>query len=219
MLLGVAMYGYLIGNLASVISNLDATKAAYMEKMERVDVFLRFHKLPRNLQDRVRGYYRYLWKTHKSTVTPAFMEELPNSLRADLALHLNREIMEKVPFFAKADEMFLREIVQMLQLCIYLPGDLVIHQGDAGDSMFFLSSGEVDVLIDGQVVSTQGAGTFFGEIAVIANIPRKASIRAGTYCDAYRLLKKDFDALRARYEEFDRHVTEISRRRGSDSLQ
>ncbi len=209
MLLGVGMYGYIIGNVATLLGNLDAAKAGHLEKMEEVNVFLKTHDIPQALQDRVRGYYRYLWKTHKSATTHALLDELPPALSVDLALYLNRAILERMPYFTDAGETFIREIVQRLRLQIYLPGDPILLQGEAGDAMYFLSRGEVEILVDGRVIASQTAGTFFGETALIRNERRNATVRAKTFCDLYRLARQDFEELRAAYPEFDRHIREV----------
>jgi len=53
-------------------------------------------------------------------------------------------------------------------------------------------------------------GSAFGEMALIKNVKRNASVRALSYCDVYKLSKNSFDHLRRKYPEFDRQVSEIS---------
>jgi hypothetical protein len=209
MLLGVGMYGYIIGNVATLITNLDAARASYLEKMGEVNLFLKTRNVPAPLQERVRSYYRYLWETQKSVTTQALLGELPHTLSTDIALFLNKNILEKVPYFSDADDLFIREIVQVMDPLAFLPGDYIIRQGEYGDSMYFLSSGEIEVIIDGRVVDTHSSGAFFGEGSLITNEKRNASIRTTTYCDVYRLSRHGFDDLRRKYPDFDRHVNEV----------
>jgi NADH:ubiquinone reductase (H+-translocating) len=58
------------------------------------------------------------------------------------------------------------------------PGEVVFHQGDIGDRIYFVIDGEGDVEIDGQTMDAIGPGDVVGEIALIANTPRTATIRA-----------------------------------------
>jgi NADH dehydrogenase len=60
------------------------------------------------------------------------------------------------------------------------PGQVVIQQGDAGNGMFLISSGEVDVIKDGNQVATLKKGEHFGEIAVFENCKRTATIISKT---------------------------------------
>lgn len=209
MLLGVGMYSYIIGNVATLIANLDAAKAGYLEKMEEVNLFLKTRGIPAVLQERVRNYYRYLWKTHKSTTMTSLLDELPDTLRVDVSLFINKNLLEKVPYFSEANDLFIREIIQVMELHVYLPGDYIIRQGEYGELMYFLSSGEVEVLIDKEFVTIRPAGSIFGEAALIQNEKRNASIRATTYCDVYRLSRHSFDDLRSKYPDFDRHVQDV----------
>jgi len=206
---GVGMYGYIIGNVASLIANLDVARANYQKRMEEINVFLRARRVPAELQTRVRSYYAYLWETRKSISSVSIIDELPHTLGMEILLFLNKTILEKVSLFRNAKEVFIREIVQRLRPMVFLPNDYIIRQGEYGDCMYFLSNGDVEVDVSGVRIATLGQGSPFGETALIQGENRMASIRATSYCDVYQLSKADFDALRARYPEFDAQVREV----------
>jgi voltage-gated potassium channel len=209
MIFGVGMYGYIIGNVASLIANLDVARANYQEKMEEINDFLRTKRVPNPLQKRVRDYYAYLWETRKSISSVSITEELPHTLSMEILLFMNQKILQKVSLFKSANEIFIREIVRLLQPMVFLPDDYIIRQGELGDCMYFLSEGDVEVLVGGTKVAQLGAGSPFGETALIQEENRNASIRAVTYCDVYKLSKADFDALRARHADFDAQVKKV----------
>jgi voltage-gated potassium channel len=203
------MYGYIIGNVATLIANLDVARALYRTKMEEINDFLRKKRVPAGLQKRVRDYYAYLWETQKSVSTIPIAEELPHSLSLEILLFINRRLIEKVALFRNAEEIFIREIVQRLRPLVFLPGDYIIRQGEYGDCMYFLSGGDVEVLVGGARVALLANGSPFGETALIQGEKRMASIRALSYCDVYQLSKTDFDDLRQRYPDFDAQVREV----------
>jgi Cyclic nucleotide-binding domain/Ion transport protein len=217
MIFGVGMYGYIIGNVATLIANLDVARANYQAKMEEINDFLRTRRVPGPLQSRVRNYYAYLWETQKSVSPVSITEELPHTLSMEISLYLNRAILEKVALFKNANEIFIREIVQLMQPMVFLPDDYVIRQGEYGDCMYFLSNGEMEVLVNGSRVASLGQGSPFGETALIQGEKRMASIRALSYCDVYKLAKADFDALRIRYPEFDAEVKKVVEDRLKDT--
>lgn len=92
-------------------------------------------------------------------------------------------------------------------------GDTVMKEGDASDSRaFFVESGEVEVLKDGRFVATLGVGDIFGEIALITNDPRSATIRAKSDLQVLALHRDDFLMLAKKSGRFPEIQKEIFRR-------
>ena len=73
--------------------------------------------------------------------------------------------------------------------------EMVFDQGDFGDKVFVIVSGEADVLRDGESVATLKAGDVFGEMALISSRPRSAAIRARTPLDLISISRDAFDKL------------------------
>ncbi len=73
-------------------------------------------------------------------------------------------------------------------------GSEVFRQGDPADSAYFIRSGEVEVIDEGtgSVIRTLGSGDYFGEIALIADAPRSATIRAVSSVELAVLGKRNF---------------------------
>jgi len=73
-------------------------------------------------------------------------------------------------------------------------GSTIFCQGDAADSAYFIRTGEVEVIDEatGSVIRTLGNGDYFGEIALIADAPRSATIRAISNVEAAVLGKRNF---------------------------
>src|SRR5579864_1521295 len=80
------------------------------------------------------------------------------------------------------------------------PGDVIFHQGDLGDSVYVIQKGECEVIkaVDGEAktVATLQAGNYFGEMAVLSDVSRNATVRARTALDVLLIPKGDFDRLR-----------------------
>lgn len=207
---GVGIFSYIIGNVAGLIANLDVAKAQFTKKVEEVKDFMRAKKVPVELQDKVNGYFLYLWETRKAT-TPgtAVLKELPPTLSTEILMFLNERILHKVELFKDAGDIFIREVVQLLEPAVFLPGDSIIRQGEYGDCMYFLTSGTAEVLIGNDVVAVLAEGSPFGEAALLSGEKRTASIRAQSFCDVFKLSRVDFDVLRSKYPEFDQEVRRI----------
>ena len=90
MFLGVAIYGYVIGNVTSLLANIDLARRHYLENMERLGAFMRYRNIPPLLQRRLRGYYAHLWENQLGGYDESgILTDLPESLRIEVALRLN----------------------------------------------------------------------------------------------------------------------------------
>ena len=78
----------------------------------------------------------------------------------------------------------------------YGPGEVVFRQGDAGDSVYFIRSGEVEVVredgTEPTVVANLSTGQYFGEMALLSNEPRNATIRTTADTELAALGKQNF---------------------------
>ena len=218
-LLGAAMYGMIIGNIANLIANIDVAKTQYREKLDKINAFLNYRNIPHDLQRKINNYYSYLWESRRGYDESAVIEDLPVALKTTVSLQINREIIEKVPLFQTAGEDLIREIVLNLTPVVFTPGDTIVTAGEVGFQMFFISQGSVDVLSADErtVYATLTAGQFFGEIALLLSMPRTATIRAREYCDLYRLDKENFDRVIQRYPDFAERIHELAEKRQAEN--
>ena len=213
--IGAGMYGLIIGNIANLIANIDIAKAQHLEKMEKLNTFLRYRDIPQDLSRKINSYFEYLWQTRRGYNESSVLAELPSSLKTWVSLFLNKDIIEKVPIFEGASDEFIKETIMNLVPVVYTPGDYIVTAGEVGYDMFFISKGSVDVVsADGTTVyATLSDGHFFGEIALLLSMPRTASIIAKGYCDLYSLDKDTFDMILARYPSFAENIKELAEKR------
>ncbi len=110
--------------------------------------------------------------------------------------------LEKAELFSNLEKEELRYLAELLQPKKYAEGQIVIHQGDFGDSLYIISRGEVDVFIRNQedaesVIGHLKEGDLFGEMALLTGSPRAASVRVFGDAVFLTLLKNDFDEFLA----------------------
>ena len=167
------------------------------------------------LQQRVRGYYEHLWESRLGYDESSVLSELPPSLRLEISLYLNQDIIQKVPLFKGAPDEFVREIVNALKPVVFTPGDYIVRSGEVGEEMYFISRGTVEVVSPegDSVFATLTDGQFFGEIALVTKEPRTASIRAADYCDLYMLDKSTFDRVLQNFPALYSHIRELAQTR------
>jgi voltage-gated potassium channel len=213
--MGAAMYGLIIGNIANLIANIDIAKTKFKEKMKTINTFLNYRNIPNDMKKKVNSYYYYLWDSRHGYNETEIMNDLPLQLKESISLHLNKDIIAKVPLFTGASEEFIKEIIFNLESVVFTPGDYIVKAGEVGDDMYFIGSGAVDVLsADGkQHFATLTEGQFFGEIALLLRTPRTATIKAREYSDFYRLKKETFESILKKYPEFEKTIRKMAEAR------
>ena len=90
------------------------------------------------------------------------------------------------------------QIAELLRLGTWVnvpPGRTIIRKGEPGDAFYAIRSGQVEVIADERTVTVLGPGSYFGEVALLLDVPRTATVRARTPVRAFRLEREGFDRL------------------------
>ena len=104
------------------------------------------------------------------------------------------KLVAGVPLFTSLDALRISEITQLLELNIVPADYAIVRKGEPADSMFFISRGEVEVDV-GTGGARLGPGSFFGEIALLKNCNRTATVISVTECQLLVLSVEDFNNL------------------------
>ena len=98
-----------------------------------------------------------------------------------------------------------------------MPKDsVIVRKGEPGHAMYFLLSGQAEVHVEPQKVIL-GPGTYFGEIALLMDVPRKATVVAATDCEMLELGAVDFQRVCTEYPQLKERVErEAATRLASD---
>ena len=129
-------------------------------------------------------------------------------------MNLNEEVelLKLVPIFSKIEQAKLKLLAFTSERVNFAIGQEVCHQGDPGDTMYVILGGTADVLIDtagGQIaVAEMKKNSFFGEIAILCDVPRTATIKAKEPLSTLKITKDMFYRLVA---EFPQMAVEIMR--------
>jgi MFS family permease len=101
-------------------------------------------------------------------------------------------LLTGVPLFAPLPGTSLEHIAGRLVPLRIDPGTVIVREGDAGDRFYVIVEGEVEVTAEGKPITTQGPGGYFGEIALLKDVPRTATVTAKTPAVLYALEREDF---------------------------
>jgi CRP-like cAMP-binding protein len=105
------------------------------------------------------------------------------------------EVLQRVPLFADLDRQELQQVARLFKERRFLQGETVMREGLGGAAFFVIESGEAVVSIGGNERTTLSAGDYFGEIALIDEGARTATVKAATDLACYGLTLWEFRPL------------------------
>ena len=205
MLLGSAVTnGLVVGSLTSLLTNVESQRASFAHRLIIIKRYLQDNAYTNELSETIQGFYEYMWFKKKGQSKDNIYEALPPSLQSEICLSVNHCALSKSPMFRDLDEGFLRSIALKIQSHFYLPGQIVINKGTVSRSMYYVVRGELEVLSDRDnmtPVAVLRPGKLFGEVNLVLNFARTATIRAASHCDLLILNQHDVTPVLLHYPD------------------
>ncbi|CAG0923417.1 unnamed protein product, partial [Notodromas monacha] len=197
-MIGVFIFATIVGQVGNVITNRNANRLEFERLLDSAKLYMRHHKVPRDMQRRVQRWYDYSWSRGRlqggGDINTA-LGILPDKLKTELALHVNLNTLKKVTIFQECQPEFLHDLVLKMKAYIFTPGDLICRKGEVAREMFIIADGILEVISEtGKVLTTMKAGDFFGEIGIL-NLDgfnkRTADVRSVGYSELFSLSRED----------------------------
>jgi MFS family permease len=102
------------------------------------------------------------------------------------------ELLRSIPIFTPLSPPVLEHLASHLVPVRARAGEEIVRKGDPGDRFYIVADGEVEILLDEGPPRRQGPGSYFGEIALLRDVPRTATVRAATDAQLYALDREEF---------------------------
>eukprot|EP01062_Namystynia_karyoxenos_P009353 TRINITY_DN1330_c3_g1_i1.p1 TRINITY_DN1330_c3_g1~~TRINITY_DN1330_c3_g1_i1.p1 ORF type:complete len:933 (+),score=262.85 TRINITY_DN1330_c3_g1_i1:205-3003(+) len=210
---GVFANAAMIGKLTKVMSANDIKSERKAKMLETLAV-MEYYSIPSDLQQEVLAFQNHILQHNVGSSYSQILSGLPTAMQQHIGLYVRIKFILAVPMFSTACADSRVALAEALINMVFGPGQYIIAAGEVGNEMFFLGHGYADVIApDGTYLTTIKKGGFFGEVALLIDTTRTASIRALTYCDCFRLDKADFHAILDAFPAFKASVgSEIAKR-------
>uniref|UniRef100_A0A8C1SC86 Voltage-gated delayed rectifier potassium channel KCNH4 n=1 Tax=Cyprinus carpio TaxID=7962 RepID=A0A8C1SC86_CYPCA len=184
MLIGALMHALVFGNVTAIIQRMYSRWSSYHTRTKDLKDFIRVHHLPQSLKQRMLEYFQTTWSVNNGIDSNELLKDFPDELRSDIAMHLNKEILE-LSVFSSLSHGCLRSLSLHIKTSFCAPGEYLLRQGDALQALFFVCSGSMEVLKDSMVLAILGKGDLIGANMSVDDrvIKTNADVKALTYCD------------------------------------
>ncbi|KAM9339585.1 voltage-gated delayed rectifier potassium channel KCNH5-like [Symphorus nematophorus] len=192
MMVGSLLYATIFGNVTTIFQQMYTNTNRYHEMLNNVRDFLKLYQVPKGLSERVMDFIVSTWAMSKGIDTDKVLSICPKDMRADICVHLNRQVFNDHPAFRLASDGCLRSLAVEFQTTHCAPGDLIFHIGESVDTLCFVVSGSLEVIQDDEVIAILGKGDVFGDVFWKETTLARAcaNVRALTYCDLH-VIRRD----------------------------
>ncbi len=138
-----------------------------------------------------------------------------------MSLQEDVERLRSIPLFAKIDPSKLKLLAFTAQRLTFNTGESLFQQGDIGDAAYIITDGTADVVKAGPAgpitVAKVGANAFVGEIAILCDVPRTATITATSTLTTIRIDKDTFFGLVSQFPQISVEIMRVLAHRLEDT--
>ncbi|TMW66208.1 hypothetical protein Poli38472_003973 [Pythium oligandrum] len=220
MAVGVSFFGYVVGTISSLVSNLDVAAALYDERMTIVKEYVISRNIPKPLSKRIRAHFEYFYQNHSVFKAKQILNRLPSALRNEMIHHAHSKLVANIKYFESSHESLISDIVMDMKPFSVLRNEFVYAQNEIAAHVFFLLKGKVNLTKASAMshtdirLATLGVGEHFGELEVYdhqhGNGVRICSAVARSFCELSFLSRQAISRISDRWPELLRHFKEAA---------
>jgi CRP-like cAMP-binding protein len=205
---GAIINANIFGNIAVLLQQLNRKATTFQEKIENAHSAMKSLAVPEDIQEQVQKYLDYTQSTsdHQQELN-RFLVMLSPSLKEIVINHISHQAVSKNEVFGGSKEI-LNLVLPELNILLFTPEDILVRQEENPESMFFICKGEWDVFIGDssskeRFVNELKQGTYFGEVAILKNCKRTATVKSKNYSTLTSLHKDHLISLLKRYPDIE----------------
>lgn len=205
---GAIINANIFGNIAVLLQQLNRKATTFQEKIENAHSAMKSLAVPENIQEQVQKYLDYTQSTsdHQQELN-RFLIMLSPSLKEIIVNHISQQAVSKNKVFGGNKEI-LNLVLPELQILLFTPEDAIVRQGENPENIFFICKGEWDVFVGDsptkeRFVSELKQGAYFGEVAILKNCKRTATVKSKNYSTLTSLHKDHLISLLKRYPDLE----------------
>ena len=220
---GLLVNTVIISSTTSALQSMSFKSARVVNKLETINAYMRHKHVPVLLARKITAFFEYQLSPHRAgTGGQHDLGELPPSLAVELIMHTHQDLFRECPIFQLISPSTALSLVERFEAVVYVPGEIVIHEGAANAALYVINRGLVTVWKHNaeasapkgsagskKVLTTLTDNDFFGEqtllktitahnksqpgpVEIKTPIQASATCQCASYCDMFRLTSQHF---------------------------
>ncbi|RLN59776.1 hypothetical protein BBJ28_00003689 [Nothophytophthora sp. Chile5] len=168
MAVGVSFFGYVIGTISTLVTNLDVAAARYDERMTIVKEYIISRQMPKHVGNKIRHHFEYFYQNRSVFKERRILQRLPLALRNEMVRFT--ALVASIKYFENCHESLISDIVMAMRPFSVLKDEYVYVQHEIAAHVFFLLKGKIQIVKTLRRVkedlrlASMGIGDHFGEV-------------------------------------------------------
>ncbi|RLN54388.1 hypothetical protein BBJ29_008047 [Phytophthora kernoviae] len=193
MAVGVSFFGYVIGTISTLVTNLDVAAARYDERMTLVKEYIISRRMPKYIGNKIRYHFEYFYQNRSVFKETRILHRLPSALRNEMIHHVHSKYVSSIKYFEQCPESLISDIVMAMNPFAVLKDEYVFVEHEIAAHVFFVIKGKLQLVKtvrrakEDMRLGSMGVGDHFGELEVYdreyGNGVRICSAVAKSYCE------------------------------------
>ena len=212
--IGAIINANIFGNMALIISDLNKKSAEFQTQIDTANTAMKNMHLPQHLQTEVISYLNYIQQTldHQNELIE-FFDKISPSLKEEVTRFVFKGILVQNKIF-QSNESAQDYMIQMVKLIMDPPEETLISQGEWTSEFYIIAKGECECFVKDErtkldrFVRTLNPGQHFGEIALLTEKERTATIKTKNYSTIGQISKEHFHELCLLFPEIKKKFLE-----------
>jgi len=135
MIMGVGFYSFIIGNLSSIMSDIDDKSSKLQDKINALNKFSSKNKLPLVLIDKITNFFENNQEADNDIIDPNLLSDLPIAIRADIMMHTHHDIIQKISFLKATKKNLLWLILPLMKPMRFYEKDFIYRQQEQAEEV------------------------------------------------------------------------------------
>jgi hypothetical protein len=213
MLISSFTFGFIIGNIGTVISKHSAKERQRRETLVNLNQLIKKYNLGPELTAKTRKYmdFAFLNEEKDNIQLSEMLRNLSQPLQDEIMMYTNGSLISKCPVFSNFSKTFVHRFSRILVNRIFSPSDILIREGEEPKGMFFITRGMVEVFDNYTRCKIEHLteGQHVGEIGLFTMQPCVASVAAAHFVSAFHLKCADFYKITDQHYKVKEMIAEM----------